>query len=250
MSDTDQAWKRWGEIDPYYGVKSHPQFRNAELDDNKADFFQSGQNDISDRIAKAEHHFGTLARGRALDFGCGVGRLILPLAEQFGEVTGIDVSPAMIAEANSNAAARGLANATFVLSDDTLSKVAGHFDFVHTVMVLQHIPVHRGLRFIERLLSLVSVDGVAALHMTLDRSDGPVQRARYWAQRTVPGVNRVANIVRGRGASEPLMEMNEYPLPKILAMAAGLGFGPTVIETQYHARVLAAKLLMRRERMS
>ena len=36
----------------------------------------------------------------ALDFGCGVGRLSHALADLFLNVTGIDVSPTMVAKAN------------------------------------------------------------------------------------------------------------------------------------------------------
>ena len=39
--------------------------------------------------------------GRALDFGCGVGRLTQALARRFDTVVGVDVSPQMVRLANS-----------------------------------------------------------------------------------------------------------------------------------------------------
>jgi SAM-dependent methyltransferase len=42
-------------------------------------------------------HFARQAGGPVLEVGCGTGRLLLPLAEAGIEVTGLDVSPAMLA---------------------------------------------------------------------------------------------------------------------------------------------------------
>ena len=48
--------------------------------------------------------------GDALDFGCGVGRLVLPLARRYRTVVGIDISDAYIAEAVRNRDKHGLTN--------------------------------------------------------------------------------------------------------------------------------------------
>jgi SAM-dependent methyltransferase len=50
-----------------------------------------------------------------LDIGCGIGRIARALAAEVGAVTGIDVSPAMIAEARRRC--RGIANAEFACVD-------------------------------------------------------------------------------------------------------------------------------------
>jgi SAM-dependent methyltransferase len=48
---------------------------------------------------------------RVLDFGCGIGRVAIALAPHAAEVTGVDVSAAMVGEARARAA--GLANVSF-----------------------------------------------------------------------------------------------------------------------------------------
>ena len=53
-------------------------------------------------------------RRAALDYGCGVGRLTLPLAERCEHVYGVDVSPSMLREAARNAARMGLPNVEWV----------------------------------------------------------------------------------------------------------------------------------------
>jgi 2-polyprenyl-3-methyl-5-hydroxy-6-metoxy-1,4-benzoquinol methylase len=246
VADSDAAWKTWGERDPYFGVLTDDKFRADAIDSHVDEFFQSGEEYIADRLARAEAYFGPVPRRRALDFGCGVGRLAIPLASRFEEVVGLDISTAMLAESTRNAQARGIANAAFVLSDDTLSSAPGPYDFVHTYIVLQHIPVSRGLFLIDRLLDMVAPGGVASLHMTVDRNNSPLQAMQYWAVHNLYGVQGLFNLIKGRAWSEPGMQMNAYPLSKVLAHFARRGFGDVIINTEMHGRIMGAHVLARR----
>lgn len=60
-------------------------------------------------------HFS--ATDRLLDSGCGPGIVSLALARQVAHVTGVDLTPAMIAIGNERAAADGLTNVTFHVGD-------------------------------------------------------------------------------------------------------------------------------------
>jgi hypothetical protein len=113
-------------------------------------------------------------------------------------------------------------------------------------MVLQHVPVRRGMALIEHLLGRVATGGIAALHLCTARLDSPGSRARYWAQRHVPGANRLLNLARGRPAREPLMQMNAYPLDHVLPLAASLDFDLGPIRTHEVDRFRWAELLLRR----
>jgi SAM-dependent methyltransferase len=245
-TDSDRAWQRWGETEPYYGVLTDARFRGDALAENRAAFFKLGHNHIAERLRTAEQHFGAFGRGRALDFGCGVGRLTLPLARQFGETLGLDVAPAMIEEARRNAAADQLGNVSFLLSDDALSAAQGRFDFVMSELVFQHIPIARGLMILQRLLDRVEVGGIAALQMCIDRQDDTRQRLHYWTQRRVPGGNGLLNLLRGRPFGEPLMQMNPYPPEKVFGFARDLGFGPAIVQVGDHGRFVGGQFLMRR----
>ncbi|MDE2261912.1 MAG: class I SAM-dependent methyltransferase [Gammaproteobacteria bacterium] len=84
---------------------------------------------------------------RVLDVGCGIGRWSRLLAARGARVTGVDLSPTMIAEAERRAAASGLAaRCRFLVQDSAALAVDGSFDLIVCVTVLQHIPDLGALR--------------------------------------------------------------------------------------------------------
>jgi 2-polyprenyl-3-methyl-5-hydroxy-6-metoxy-1,4-benzoquinol methylase len=77
---------------------------------------------------------------RVLDVGCGVGRWSRLLAAKGAEVTGVDLSPTMIAQAQRRAAAEAVAQrCRFRVQDLARLEIEGQFDVVLGVTVLQHI---------------------------------------------------------------------------------------------------------------
>lgn len=77
---------------------------------------------------------------RVLDLGCGVGRWSRLLASRGASVTGVDISPTMIAEARRRATRDGVADrCQFNVSDIGALGVDGEFDLVLGVTVLQHV---------------------------------------------------------------------------------------------------------------
>ncbi len=77
-------------------------------------------------------------RVRALDFGCGVGRLMVPLVEAGVEVDGVDISERMLAFAQEDAR---LHACRFFTSGGTDLGGApdGAYDLVYSSLVLQHV---------------------------------------------------------------------------------------------------------------
>jgi methylase of polypeptide subunit release factors len=132
MPNTDKAWERFGQDDPYYAVLPTDEFLKDRFDQAAHEaFFRSGQDyaamvlGLVERFLSAGTHFN-----RILDFGCGVGRLTLAFALHADEVVGVDISSGMLEEAKRNADAFGAHNTQWVLSDDDLTRVTGDFDFV------------------------------------------------------------------------------------------------------------------------
>ena len=94
-----------------------------------------------------EPWFDVAQGARVLDVGCGVGRWSSMLAMRGARVTGVDLSPTMISEAQRRADAAGVGDRCRFLVQDLASLNAGEqFDLVVGVTVLQHILDNAALR--------------------------------------------------------------------------------------------------------
>jgi 2-polyprenyl-3-methyl-5-hydroxy-6-metoxy-1,4-benzoquinol methylase len=245
MLSTDKAWEKFGRKDPYFGVLAEERFAARNIAENRKEFFESGRGFITQLLSRYERHFGALARERALDHGCGVGRLSMPLGDEFTDVVGIDISQSMLAEARANAERLKVENVQFDLADAQLSNAAGEFDFVNSYITFQHIPVRRGLPILSRLVGKVRPGGGFHLHLSL-RTDGLSSRALWWVSHHIPGVKIWQNVCAGRPWSAPAMQMNDYPLNRIVVQLASHGIGEFLVSTEQHAKFLTCSIIGRK----
>src|SRR5260370_33552589 len=139
---SDEAWEDYGKNDPYFGVLTWEGYKNNKLTkEAQKEFFATGERYIDSVVKTIQEHFNPAFRPvRALDFGCGVGRLALPLARLCDSVVGVDVSESLLATAAQNCKEPGLTNVTVVKSDDALSGVTGTVDFFPSFLLFHHIP--------------------------------------------------------------------------------------------------------------
>jgi len=224
VDDPDESWREFGRSDPYFGVLSADRYRAENLDEAALkEFFASGERHVADVLDTIARHLGAAPAGDALDFGCGVGRLALPLAARFGAVVGVDISEAYIAEAMRNRDRMGLANLQFSGSLETLASQQRQFDLVHSYIVFNHIPWPRGKALIGEMFALLRTNGVMAVHVLHRRHAGRFRRAVSWARRNFLPLHWLINLGRGRPVFEPLMQGNEYPLDELLPYLSGLG---------------------------
>ncbi len=121
-------------------------------------FFRSGQEYVEGLVTELG---GLVPRRRvALDFGCGVGRLTIPLASRFERVTAVDVSPTMLQKLRANCAERQIANITPFLTDEEW-EATGPFDLVNSFLVFQHLAEDSELAvYLARLASCLGENGI------------------------------------------------------------------------------------------
>ncbi len=77
---------------------------------------------------------------KVLEIGCGIGRILIPMSEKFGEVIGVDVSEKMIEMAKKYL--KDISNCkVFITSGSDLSVLNDNsIDFCYSYVVFQHIP--------------------------------------------------------------------------------------------------------------
>lgn len=223
---TDRDWEAWGKQAPYYGVLSVERFRTGELTgDGRQEFFRSGENHVGSLFTTIRDKFAPdFSPARSLDFGCGVGRLLIPIAHRSASATGVDISHSMLAEAGTNCAAADVTNVELVHSDDTLSLIHGDFDLVHSHLVFAHIRPNRGLVLIDALADRVRPGGFIAVQVPFACSAPRWKRLLVLIRYRVPLLQVLRNLLRGRPANEPAMQLHIYPLPRLFRMLRVRGF--------------------------
>lgn len=226
LSATDVQWRRWSRQNPYFGVL---RFETPSLADpaTRARFFATGEHHIATVMETMERHFGGVGKdGTALDLGCGVGRLLAPLARRFARVVAVDIAPDMLAIARENT--REFGNIDFVETGRLMAGEVSPVDFVHTVLVLQHVRVRQGMEIIARLLDVLAPGGRFAIHITVgDRMRG--RALLNWFRYRVPPLHWLYNLVRGRPWTEPVSEMMRYPLADVVRLMQARGCREVVV---------------------
>ena len=241
MNPGAKNWERIAEREPYFGVLTDERFLRERMSDGALrEFFASGEGDVERLFALARRVAGEdFAPHRALDFGCGVGRLTQALARRCEEAVGVDVSPRMLELARSHAATRPNITFTDAVPDAT-------FDFVISLIVFQHIEVARGMSILREVLARVAPGGVVALQFTLRRPGGVMRRAARRLRANVPLVHAIAQVVAGERMRLPYMEMNEYDERAIVDAMHAAGFGEPLREATNHGGVAGAIFVARK----
>lgn len=204
--DTDADWRELGASNPYWGVITHPDYEAQNITPARLDaFYASGAEAMADIVGRLERVTGKRPAGRALDFGCGAGRLTEAMAAYVDEAVGYDISPGMLAKAR----ARG-GKGRYV---DVLPE--GPFDWINSFIVFQHIPPTRGFALIQDLLDRLAPGGLVSLHVTVWREERLKPAQPNGWRRLVPGWARA-----GRLASLPpgIILMYDYDLSRLLEM--------------------------------
>ena len=102
---------------------------------------------------------------RALEVGCGPGRLMRPMSRHFVEIHGVDVSDEMIALSKEKLA--DIPNArTYVTDGSTLPMFDDEsFEFVYSYAVFQHIPAREVIvSYLREIHRVMKTGGLAVLH--------------------------------------------------------------------------------------
>lgn len=223
--ESDKAWKRFGEIDPYFGVLTQPEYRsNVMTAEAREEFFRSGNAHVERVLQKLRDIRPTFSPGRTLDFGCGVGRITIPLARMSDSALGVDVAPGMISEAQNNALEQGLTNVSFGPT------VTGQFSLVHSYIVFQHIPPRRGMKILADLASRVERGGMIVLQVPYYRNASALRKVATAVKRKDPLINMITNLAGQRHFNYPTMTMFCYQSSAVMQTLHRAGFEDIRVE--------------------
>jgi 2-polyprenyl-3-methyl-5-hydroxy-6-metoxy-1,4-benzoquinol methylase len=205
-------WERLASEDPMWAILTNEgkDVRRWSVDE----FFATGEEEIRALLAELASLGLRLPAGRALDFGCGIGRLTQALGKRFEEIHGVDVSETMIT----------LARRHDCLGDKCIYHLnfrphlgvfdSNSFDFVYSSLVLQHIPPGLALHYVAEFVRVLKPGGLAVFQTI---SPTPLRRAiPDWCLRAL-------RVLRRR---TPVMGM--YALPRAAVEKAVTNAGGTI----------------------
>jgi ubiquinone/menaquinone biosynthesis C-methylase UbiE len=132
------------------------------------EFFASA----SDVVYSLEEELKRLPRNlppearRALEIGCGPGRLMRPMSRNFGELHGVDVSDEMIRLAQERFGASRSIHLRVTSGADLAPLASDYFDFVYSYAVFQHIPSREVvLAYCDEIRRVLKDGGLARLQL-------------------------------------------------------------------------------------
>jgi 2-polyprenyl-3-methyl-5-hydroxy-6-metoxy-1,4-benzoquinol methylase len=201
-------WEEFARREPYFPVLTNEGVRDEA-------FLETGETDIALLLPAIASLLGRdVPLTSVLDFGCGAGRITIPLARRAVRVVACDVAPSVLEHARNNVGDAGLRNVAFV----NARELEGRFDFICSLLVFQHIRPAEGYEIVRNLLRLLTPHGVAVLQITMEPSGG--------------GLHRLARMRLKRGVSRALshrlripawMQVNAYDERVVIRDVAAAG---------------------------
>jgi len=178
VSDVDELQRNWeiyAQTDPMWAILMDPEQRGSW---DQAEFFATGKQEVSTVLDHLTEIGVDLRTGCALDFGCGMGRLSQALADSFGEVTGVDISPTMIEHARR--LNRHGERVRYVVCDSgDLARLGDvNFDFIYTSIVLQHMEPRLARGYLAEFARLLAPCGVLVFQIPDRIAPGRTPRQR------------------------------------------------------------------------
>lgn len=155
-------WNARATEDAHYYVA----FGRREQDD--AEFFATAKDLVSELVGELKR-LPPKTPGRmrrALEIGCGPGRLLRPMSQFFDQIYGVDVSDSMVKLAREKL--YGIPNAfPYAIGGSDLKMFPDrHFDFVYSYAVFQHIPSGDVVfSYLRETVRVLKAGGIARLQI-------------------------------------------------------------------------------------
>ena len=223
-------WDAFGRADPLWANLTNEEKRGGRW--AAEEFFRTGEDEIHEVLDFVTSLPVEVTFHRALDFGCGVGRLTQALADRFDETWGVDIAPSMIEQAERYNRHPDVCH--YYLNDrsDLGSFDGGSFDFIYSNIVLQHMRPKDQRLALGELVRVLAPAGLLVFQLPEAPLPAPEpvgwrQRAKRWIKGNTPevllaGYRRAKRELTGFGKG-PRMEMWGAPRGDVASHLEALG---------------------------
>jgi len=215
INNLQTSWDKLGKQNALWAVLSD----KTKWDEKE--FFETGRQEIEQVLGELDKHGVKMNFGRAMDFGCGVGRLSQALGQHFEQVVGVDIAESMIEQANEF---NKLENVKFkhITSGDLVAFEDASFDFIFTDIVFQHMRNEYTKKYLKEMYRLLSKDGILVFQL-------PSIPAKTWKGLLIATLpDNVLTMLR-KG-----MEMHPIKKETLTEYVRSLGYDVITIEKDAH----------------
>jgi SAM-dependent methyltransferase len=224
-------WNEYGRSDPLWAILTAPDKKGNRWSIDE--FLQTGRDEIDALIRYLDQRGLAQNRRRALDFGCGAGRLTHALAGYFDHVIGVDIAASMIDVAKRLHGVTPNLEFRVNTSGRLESIPSGSVDVVYTLLVLQHIRPRYVRQYLAEFVRVLTPGGV--LIFQLPSGDAlPVKVEGHPLKRLLPRPVIAAIRAVRRLREFPRMESHGLPRREVEQLLADLG-APVVDVVDDHA---------------
>ena len=242
-------WNAYARSEPYFAVLTDPRFLRARFDERaEEEFFQTGENYVIRLLEVARQYLTPLFEPHSvLELGCGPGRVATAFADRLpaSEIVAVDAAPAMLELAAENGRRRGVTNIHYQSLDELL-RSTHRFDLVNASIVFHHIDPSSGMPLLAEMLGRIADGGVGVFTFVYRRNSGRAIDAVRRMRRSVPAVNRAAQLLLRKPAGLPFLHPYVYDLSAVLAAFDAAGCREVHILSEAQGDLEVATIFARR----
>jgi SAM-dependent methyltransferase len=223
ITEAQKHWDRWGKEDPMFAIVTRADKRGNRWE--AKEFFATGEKNIEAILGSMAGTAIPTRGNRALDFGCGLGRLTQALAGRYEEVHGVDIAGNMIEKAKQLNQHGNRVHYHVNATPDLARFPDGHFDLVFSFIVLQHIDLKYQKAYLREFLRIARPGGGIVFQVVEGRSG-----SGQWkdiVQRFFP---RVIDWYRRRKGQELVAEMHPFPAGALTSIVEAGGGDVVVVQ--------------------
>jgi SAM-dependent methyltransferase len=242
-------WNALAKADPFWAILTESTKQGNQW--AASEFFSTGVAEVDRDLARIRELDPAMPLGRALDFGCGAGRLTLALARHFAQATGVDISDNMVAMARQHCPE---ARVDFVCNPKPNLRVFpdNSFDFVYSRITLQHIAPRYTRRYLGEFVRVLAPGGLLSVQVPESVAAGdPPDRLKFsaWPPTMVMRIRRHIRFHHpGWFPDNPKMQMYALPGDEVRKCLEAAGATLLLSEETRHEEVRNITYLARKPR--
>jgi len=185
LEHTASIWGGYGQNETYWSVLTSDSYLEKNLDKNNIDKFYDTGKDMMLQIENSLRRcgeWGNISFQDCMEYGCGVGRVTMQLSKIFTNVTGLDISAGHLELAKQRMDCVGIKNVCFQKIESLHElKQLPKYDFIYSIIVLQHNPPPVIAIIIDTFFKLLKVNGIVMFQVPVQIKDYSFSVSDYLA---------------------------------------------------------------------